>query len=191
MKKVIVLLVMVIAVTMSSCSYIEDVQAVFGGSYEDGYEEGHDDGYDEGYDDGYDDGYDVGYYAPKKITRPSSGTILYGAETQQSYIRVTASDSRDYVVALKNSRGTTQVAFYVRSGDTVEIGVPANYLYVYFASGNDWYGYGEGLMFGEYTRWSMDEDLQDFTDGGWVYTLEKVEDGNFDDTSIDEDEFFS
>ena len=175
MKKVIVLLCLILACTITACGYSEeDVEAA----------------YDDGYEDGYEDGYADGYEELKPVATPRSGTVLAGSEYYGSEITINADSTHDYVVSLKDRRGYEYVAFYVRAGDTVTIGVPEEYLYVYFASGTTWYGYGEGLMFGENTVYSMDDEMLDFTDGSWEYTLYPVTDGNFTETPIDENDFF-
>ena len=79
------------------------------------------------------------------------------------------------------------MSFYVRAGDTVTVGVPCEYLYVYFASGDTWYGTSH--LFGEDTSYSMDDTICDFTEYTWEYTLYPVSSGNFSQTPIDEDEF--
>ncbi len=129
---------------------------------------------------------------PKQIAKPASGTILSGREYSGSEITVTADSSSDYVVSLKTVTDVEieLLCFYVRAGDTVTIGVPDRYLYVYFASGKDWYGYGKGLMFGEDTVYSKDDKAQDFMRYAWEYTLFPVTNGNFSETPISEDEFF-
>ena len=188
MKKVIVLLVMILVFSMSACSYIEDgVKAALGG----GYNEGYDDGYNEGYNDGYNIGYQKGKSAPKQLTRPSNGAILEGKEYTDSEITVKAPSGSNYVVIVKERSGKVVVSFFVRSGSKATIGVPAKKLYVYFASGKDWYGYGKGLMFGEDTYYSKDDELRNFDGSSWTYTMEEVRDGNFEETPIDMDDFFS
>lgn len=122
--------------------------------------------------------------------KPASGTILSGKEYFDSEITVTADSSSSYVVSLKTSSGTDRLSFFVRAGETVTVGVPAEYLCVYFACGSLWYGYGEGLMFGDETIYSKDDDLLDFTQYTWEYTLYPVYDGNFSETPSNEDEFF-
>lgn len=80
------------------------------------------------------------------------------------------------------------MSFYVRAGETVTVGVPADYLYIYFASGETWYGTTD--LFGSNTNYSMDDELLDFTDGrSWTYTLYPVNNGNFSETPIDPDDF--
>ena len=164
MKKVFILLVMIISVTMSACTFSRS----------------------------HDEDSDIEDAELKEVKRPASGTILDGREYSTSQITVTADEENNYVVTLKNESGRVLVSFFVRSGDTVTVGVPARKCYVYFASGKDWYGYGEGLMFGKNTHYSMDDELLDFSDGKcWSYTLEPIKDGNFSETPIDPDDFFS
>lgn len=67
------------------------------------------------------------------------------------------------------------------------MGVPAEYLYVYFASGDTWYGASN--LFGEHTNYSMDDELLNFKEYTWEYTLYPVTDGNFSQTPIDADDF--
>lgn len=183
MKKVVVLLLVILASTFVSCGYSEsDIIA----AKQSGYETGYDIGYKAGYDEGYDDG----YVALKPVSKPVSGTILSGSEEYGSEIVVTADTSADCVVVVKNYWDSECVAFYVRAGTTVSVGVPADYLYVYFASGNEWYGYGKGLMFGKDTVYSKDDEMLDFSEGGWEYTLQLVTNGNFSQTPSNENEFF-
>ena len=129
---------------------------------------------------------------PKPIARPASGTILSGEEDfNGSEIIVTADKDNDCVVSLKTGDGRECVTFYVRAGETATVGVPAEYFYIYFASGNIWYGYGKGLMFGEDTFYSKDDNIRAFTGGMyWEYTLYPVTDGNFTQTPSNAEEFF-
>ena len=183
MKKVFALLLAILSLTFSSCGYSEsDLIAAKKRGYETGY--------DVGYKAGYESGYNDGLTALKPVPRPASGTILSGEECDESAIVVTADNDYDYVVSLKTYWNSECVTFYVRAGTTVTIGVPADYLYVYFASGTEWYGYGKGLMFGEDTVFSKDDEMLDFTECGWEYTLQPVYDGNFSETPSNENEFF-
>ena len=123
-----------------------------------------------------------------EVAEPMSGAILSGHEySNGSEITITASGSSSCVVKLKTSSGTTRLSFYVRAGDTVTVGVPAEYLYVYFASGEKWYGTTH--LFGVRTSYSKDDKLCDFTQYTWEYTLRPVTNGNFSQTIIDEDDF--
>ena len=154
-------------------------------------EKGYSQGYTAGYKQGRKEGYAEGYMALKPVSRPKSGTILSGAEVSGSEITVTASSTEDYVVQLKTFNDLDCVSFYVRAGDTVTISVPRAYLSVYFACGTEWYGYGPGLMFGEDTVYSKDDEALDFTDSSWEYTLYPVTGGNFTETPSNESDFFS
>ena len=122
------------------------------------------------------------------ISEPQSGAVLTGREVYDgSEITVTASGGESCVVKLKTRSGTERMSFYVRAGDTVTVGVPAEYLYVYFASGDTWYGATH--LFGEKTSYSMDDEICNFTEYTWEYTLYPVTNGNFSQTPIDEDDF--
>ena len=122
------------------------------------------------------------------VQEPRSGSILSGREViDESKLTVTASSDSSYVVKLKTISGTTILSFYVRAGETVSVGVPAEYLYVYFASGNTWYG--EKHLFGSKTSYSKDDEILNFTQGGWKYTLYPVSNGNFSETPIDPEDF--
>lgn len=174
--------------TLPSCGYSqEDIDA----AHTEGYSEGYEKGYTSGYEEGYDDGYDEGYRALKPVSMPASGTILSGTETKyRSEITIKASYGSSHVVSLKTTSGEERVSFFVQSGDTVTIGVPNEKLYVYFASGETWYGYGKGLMFGEDTVYSKDDEILDFSKYTWEYTLHPVTNGNFSETPSSENEFF-
>jgi len=125
--------------------------------------------------------------APATII-PRSGDILSGSESfDGSELTITASSGSSCVVKLKTHSGVERLSFYVRAGDTVTVGVPAEYMYVYFASGDTWYG--KKLLFGEDTYYSMDDELLDFTQYTWEYTLYPVTSGNFSETPIDPEDF--
>lgn len=126
----------------------------------------------------------------KPAARPTTGTLLRGVGRGESQITVTSSTYEDCVVMLKDTNGTVRLAFYVRAGETAKVNAPKDYLYVYFASGDVWYGYGEGKMFGEDTVYSMDDERLDFVQYTWEYTLKPITNGNFSETPIDEDDFF-
>lgn len=122
------------------------------------------------------------------IEEPKSGEILVGYEDYDgSEITISASSGDSCVVKLKTSSGATRLSFYVRAGDTVTVGVPTEHLYVYFASGDTWYG--QHYLFGEETSYSMDDKICDFTRYTWEYTLYPVTSGNFSQTPIDAEDF--
>ena len=122
------------------------------------------------------------------VSEPASGTILSGSEVYNgSEITIHAASEESCVVKLKTSSGTEVMSFFVRAGDTVTVRVPRENLYVYFASGDTWYG--NDNLFGSKTYYSMDDEIRDFTKHSWEYTRYKVSNGNFSETPIDEDKF--
>lgn len=123
-----------------------------------------------------------------QISEPRSGYILEGKEYfNESELTIHASGGESCVVKLKTRSGVTRLSFYVRAGDTVTIGVPCEKLYVYFASGDTWYG--RYNLFGEYTSYSKDSTICNFEKYTMSYTLYPVSDGNFSETPINADEF--
>lgn len=121
------------------------------------------------------------------VAEPASGTILSGSRvTDESELTIKTSN-HSCVVKLKNILGETELSFYVRKNTTVTVNVPCEYLYVYFASGETWYGYNH--LFGENTAYSKDDKILDFTNYTWEYTLYPVTNGNFTQTEISENEF--
>lgn len=122
------------------------------------------------------------------VTEPRSGEILWGREVYDgSELTITASGGEACVVKLKTREGEDRMCFYVRAGETVTVDVPAGYFYVYFASGKTWYGIEN--LFGERTSYSMDDEICNFLQYTWEYTLYPVSDGNFSETPIDASDF--
>ena len=122
------------------------------------------------------------------VSEPKSGTILSGTEYYNgSEITVTASSGESCVVKLKTSSDVEVLSFYVRAGETVTVGVPNKYLYVYFASGDTWYGNDD--LFGNNTHYSKVQQIKNFVDYAWKYELQKSSNGNLDTVNIDANEF--
>lgn len=128
---------------------------------------------------------------PIIVPEPKTASILSGGykSLDASNITITAAITESCVVKLKTCDGITRLSFYVRAGETATVNVPREYLFVYFASGSTWYG--EESLFGEHTSYSMDDEICDFTNYSWEYTLVPISDGNFSETPIDEEEFKS
>lgn len=156
---------------------------------------------EDAYDEGYDDGYTKGFHQarnqmmedskkPSPKSMPTSGTIVSGQKYSGSTLTIKSDSDSACVVSLKTAKGEERMAFFVRAGDTVTVNVPAEKLYAYFAYGTTWYGYGEGLMFGDKTSYSRDDEVLDFTRYTYEYTLYPTYNGNFTETPSDEDEFF-
>lgn len=164
------------------------------------------------YEDGFADGYQAGYQAalnsaqpttlpeptPSPVTtepppetkpRPLNGTIALGHsydDDTDSEITVHAS-STDCVVKIKTADGSTVITFYVRAGESVTVGVPPKILYVFFAQGEQWYGWGD--FFGEDTDYSKDPEPVDFSEYTIEYTLYEVAGGNLSLDEIDPEAF--
>lgn len=122
------------------------------------------------------------------MEEPYSGEIFTGYDDYDgSELTIKSSGSESYVVKLKDIYDDEVMSFYVRAGDTVTVGVPAEEMYVYFASGAMWYGMDD--LFGNETSYSMDDELKDFGNYTYEYTLYPVSNGNFSETPIDAEDF--
>lgn len=128
----------------------------------------------------------------KAVPLPRSGTVLAGGNYySRSSITVHASNNESCVVSLRNIYGQEVLCFFVRAGESITVGTPAEKLYVYFASGEKWYGYGESLMFGKNTDYFKDNGAVDFSRYTWEYKLYKTSGGNFNETPCSKSEFFN
>lgn len=116
---------------------------------------------------------------PEPVAQPASGTILSGyAPKDASQITVTLENTGSSVVSLKDTSGRTLLSFFVRGGDTVSVDVPAEMMYVHFASGTTWYG--EEHLFGDDTVYRQDKELTDFIHNSWEYELNPMSIGDFE-----------
>lgn len=126
--------------------------------------------------------------AMQPLALPESGQVFLGRDMNYvSQLSVTAAALQSSYVKLKGTSGEDVFSFFVRAGETVTVDVPGGYFYVYFAYGTDWYG--TEYLFGPNTTYSKDDELTDFENYTWEYTLTPVTDGNFSETPIDADEF--
>lgn len=129
------------------------------------------------------------YTTPELIPEiePNTGYIFEGGWDDGSELTITAPYNASVVVKAKNIYGSTEICFYVQSGDTVTMDVPAEDLQIFFACGSKWYGYDD--LFGEYTSYSKDNSYLDFSEYTWSYTLQPVTNGNFSETPSNKSEF--
>ena len=120
---------------------------------------------------------------------PKNGTIFIGKDLKrESQLTIKCTSDESCYVKMKNSVGNDVFAFFVRAGSEVTLDVPTGHFYVYFAQGKEWYG--TEILFGdETTTYSKDDDLLDFENYSYTYTLYTVANGNFIETPIDEEEF--
>lgn len=116
--------------------------------------------------------------AQQPVSEPASGTVLSGyAPKDGSQITVSLASTASCVVMMKDPSGRTLLSFFVRSGDTVTVDVPAEMMYVQFAAGKTWYG--EEALFGKDTVYTKDNELTDFAQYSWEYELDPLSGGNF------------
>lgn len=131
---------------------------------------------------------------PPVLPFPETGEIL--SETNLECVApftVKASDTQNFYVKLKDAYTLDDVmAFFVRAGETAELDVPLGLYWVYYATGDEWYG--KGLLFGKDTSYSRAQELFDFyeEDGyvnGWTVELYLQPNGNLNTQSISPDQF--
>lgn len=121
------------------------------------------------------------------LTLPKNGQVFIGKNLNRSSELKIKTSSEACYVKLKGSTGINVFSFFVRANSTATVSVPSGYYYVYFAHGNEWYG--EEHLFGDETTYSKDDELLDFKNYSWEYTLTPVSNGNFSETPIDAEEF--
>lgn len=119
---------------------------------------------------------------------PENGQVFIGSDLyKSSELSIISSTERSCYIKLKGSSGIDVFSFFVRAGSSVTVPVPAGHYYVYFSYGDEWYGTEH--LFGPETTYAKDDELHDFKNYKWEYTLKPIYDGNFSETPIDEEEF--
>ena len=114
-----------------------------------------------------------------EVDQPVSGTILSGyAPKDCSQITVSLEPTASSVVMLKDESDRVLLSFFVSAGESVTVDVPAEKMYVHFASGKKWYG--EEHFFGKDTVYRQDNELTDFTNYSWEYELDPLSQGEFE-----------
>lgn len=136
-------------------------------------------------------GYTILYFSSVLETAaqglPVSGTAFIGKDLPvHSELTITTSSSHCYI-KLKNKNFQDVYSFFVRANDSVAVPVPSGQYYVFFASGKEWYGIDS--LFGDGTSYSKDDEICDFENYTWEYTLTESVNGNFSETPISSDEF--
>jgi len=128
---------------------------------------------------------------PPLPEKPANGTILTGEKTYGGQLKIVSRSDSDYVVSLRDVLGNECMSFYVCAGQQVYVDVPKRVLYLYFASGSEWHGYGEGLMFGDKTVYSKKDLDMDFKKADYEITLVPPTSELYNEIVIEESEFFS
>ncbi len=124
----------------------------------------------------------------KPLALPQNGQVFIGSELyRNSELTIHGSDSYNCYVKLKSTIGNDVFSFFVRAGKSVTVSVPSDYYYVYFSYGKDWYG--TKYIFGPNTTYSKDDEICDFKNYTWEYTLYSSYDGNFTETPVSAEEF--
>ena len=119
---------------------------------------------------------------------PENGAIISGERlTWGCTLTIHSSTQKHCYVKMKDASKTEVLSFFVRAGHTAEIYVPSGHYYVYFSYGDDWFG--PQYVFGPKTSYGMDDELTDYTQYCWEYTLIPSANGNFSETPISADEF--
>ena len=122
------------------------------------------------------------------LALPQSGRVFIGKDLYcGSEISITSSTHEACYIKLKSSSGMDVFSFFVRAGDSITVPIPSGYYYVYFSYGTTWYGTKE--LFGPETTYAKDDELLDFENYTWEYTLTPSYGGNFSETPIDAEEF--
>jgi len=124
----------------------------------------------------------------RPMSQPASGTVYIEANKYcGSRLTIEAAPDYNTYFKLKDKDGNDVISFYVRAGKTTTVKVPMDQLYLYYASGIDWYG--PDLAFGEETAYEKADDVFDFYNYTWTYTLDAGPDGNASVTIISAEEF--
>jgi hypothetical protein len=118
---------------------------------------------------------------------PDNGQVFIGQDMRRGSTLTIRNAGESCYVKLKDSEYNDVFSFFVPAGETAVVPVPADRFYTYFAHGNDWYG--PEYCFGKETSYSKDDELLDYVNYEWEYTLYPVSGGNFSETPITEDEF--
>lgn len=122
------------------------------------------------------------------MSMPESGEIFIGADLElTSELTIRSASGESCYVKLKDSAGNDVFSFFVRAGDSLTVAVPSGCFYVFFAYGDEWYG--PEALFGPDTTYGKDDEICDFENYAWEYTLYPTYDGNFSETPISADEF--
>ena len=126
--------------------------------------------------------------AVRPMTQPASGTVYIDAKKYYgSRLKVCAGKDYNTYVKLKDEQGNDVISFYVRAGETADVRVPTGKYYLYFAHGYKWYG--PDRAFGFDTVYEKDDEILDFYNYTWTYTMDAGEDGNTETTIISKSEF--
>ena len=130
----------------------------------------------------------------KLVPLPQSGLMHnYTGKEAIAPFEIQTRVSENYYIKLVNIHtGKTEVAIFMRGGETKKMHVPLGTYKIKYASGINWYG--ENYLFGHKTQYTASDKLLTFKiPGSYVeghtLTLYKVVDGNFSTYKIKADDF--
>ena len=122
------------------------------------------------------------------MSLPANGQVFTDIFSyKESELTIHSSSHTSCFIKLKDASNTTVLSFFVQPNRSLTISVPDGYYRVFFAYGDDWYG--PDYCFGDDTYYGKDDNLLDFYNYTYEYTLYPVENGNFKETPISADEF--
>ncbi len=130
----------------------------------------------------------------KPLNTPANGEVIFRTK-DAGYSTITIKNESDNCyVKLKDYYKNDVMGFFVRGNETATVNIPYGSYYIYFASGDEWYG--KKYLFGDDTDYSMDDELQTFSYSSYdntyttlTYTLYLVNNGNFTPKDINASEF--
>lgn len=111
------------------------------------------------------------FSAPPVIVSP--GLIQWPSSQAVAPLGIRTSPGHDYFVKLVNSRGATEMSFFVRGGQEFETKAPLGTYELRYASGKVWYG--TQYLFGPDTVYSKADSVFHFTSDGLGYNGYTVE----------------
>lgn len=122
------------------------------------------------------------------LSLPETGKVFFGkALERESSLTVYNKTSSSCLIKLKDSSNKDIFSFFVRAHDTIDMAVPTGNYYIYIAQGDEWYGAVD--CFGEETCYYKNDELIDFYNYTWEYTLFTTTNDNFSETPISANEF--
>lgn len=132
---------------------------------------------------------------PAKVDIPALQNPVYTTDKEPVApfeINLPVGNEYYYIVLIDWDTKKPQVSVFLRSGTTFEFNVPLGSYYLYYASGDTWYGYDE--KFGEYGSYAKADTIFDFYIeddyySGHTVTLYPVTNGNLDTEHVSLAEF--
>ncbi|NMC57384.1 MAG: hypothetical protein GYA50_09215, partial [Eubacteriaceae bacterium] len=132
----------------------------------------------------------------KEVAMPQTGIIAENASGKNVApleIIIPKDETDSYYIKLVNIKtDKTDMAMFIRAGESLDILVPLGSYELRYACGEKWYG--EEYLFGKNTEYYKTDDTFDFTEdkkgyNGWTVELTYHADGNLNSSEIKDDDF--